>query len=126
MKRSVAGQGAGAVVDRDDVDPARGDVGGQDRERGVLGGVAGGAALDHEHLGVAEVRRQGGSDVVLLAGADHDHEPGEVGHAPGPPAPTRPAPAGRASGSSTLLRSAPTRLPEPAARTTTAHGTPGG
>ena len=68
-------------------------------------------------------RRDRVPDGGLLAGAGHQHEPAYVvdgerrAHRPGEHRRCRRA------GSSTLLVSAPTRLPEPAARITTAAGT---
>ena len=79
------------------------------------------------HLVVAQVRCHRVRHRVPLAGPDHQHHAAyvvaarrRVAHA------TRPGPGASPSGSSTLLTSAPTRVPAPAARITTAAGMVGG
>ena len=121
-----AGQGPGAVVDRDDVDRPGLDLGRQHLERLPLRARAGWRRRSR----AATSRRPGRA----ASGARHRRRRSP---ARGPPAairrtsstrqrrraPTRRAPARPPSGSSTLLVSAPTRVPAPAARTTTAAGT---
>ena len=85
----ATGQRTGTVVDRDDVDLAPPDLAGEDPQGGLLGRVPGVAPGDDEHLVVAEVRREGLADRVLLAVAHHhDHaayvvEGERVAHRPG-------------------------------------------
>ena len=73
------GERARSVVHDDHVDLARRDVVGQHLDRRPLGPVTGGAAVDHEHLAVAEVRRHGGLDGVPVLGSHDEHEAAYVG-----------------------------------------------
>ncbi len=88
-EEGATGEGAGAVVDRDDVDLAPLDLAREDPQGGVLGPVAGVATGDDEHLVVAEVGPEGLADRGLLAVAHHDDhasyvvEGERVAHRPG-------------------------------------------
>ena len=119
----------GGVVHRDHVDLAGLDVVGQQGERPPLRGVPGLAAGHHRHLGcrVRPTEVSGGRGTARRRRAPPPARrraprapPGVRRARPAPSAPSGRRPGRPPSGSSTLLTSAPTRVPAPAARTTTA------
>ena len=74
LPERVTCQRSGPVVDHDHVDLARAHVGRQDLEGRPLGGVAGRAPVDDQHLAIAEVRRDGQTWFVVIRGHGPDAE----------------------------------------------------